>query len=450
MLQGEEVGATAEAEASIVDSCYDGCGASGSGGYGAGSGASGANANAYAAAGGAGIAAGGAGALPFMQGDVGFTCGEVTFGGLGATLGHPNFGCSHLNLAENGSPMPQDRIFFGYRHWENPVETDVFSSPGVDNSATLNVDRYTFGFEKTFLRGLMSLELRVPFNSQLTNNMYIEDVHGDSGGTIPVTSTEFNLGDVAFAFKGILLQRRCWAITGGLGVKLPTAPDVTIEAHVDDDGFDIGNDEVDAYLDIRAMVANETVCLSPFIGYTCRPTNRFFSQGFLQIEIPLNETQAVMGIEGTFTDVTDVTNSFPISGVLGPHDGAELTWQTLMRLNMQFGYWLYQNPCARHVDAIAAIFEVHYTTTLEDAETLGPHTLINGWQIDGVTPGGSHSDVTVEVGNLANRVDIVNLGFATPVKMGCTEITPGVTVPLSTGDNKPFDWEFALMVNRRF
>ena len=422
-----------------------GTGGYGTGGYGTGAGAAGTGA--YGAAGGAGAAGPGAGAAPFIQGDAGFACGVVRYGEFDAVLGHPFFGCSRLNLAENGSPMPVDRAFVVYRHFQDAIATDIFSTEEEDNSASLSVDRVTFGLEKTMFCGLMSLELRVPFNNQLVTNIYIQDDQDDSHGTIPVSSEEFALGNVGFALKARLYQRCDLAISAGFGVKLPTGNDVTIDVDVDNDYFEFGEAEIDADFHVRSIVANETVDITPFIGFSyvprCRP---FFSQGFLQIDIPVNPTHAVVGVDGWLED----EERFELSGVYGAHDGVELSWQTLMRLNLQLGYYLYRNPCG-YVNSVAGLCEFHYTTTLNDANTL-EETLIYGSDLDYVTgeETPTHESLTIQVGNLANRVDIANVVLATAIGVGKTEITPGFTIPLSTGDNKPFDWEFALMINRRF
>ncbi len=442
---------------SCCDPCYDPCygsGGAGAGGYGAGGtgalgGAGTGGTGAYGAAGGAGAAGAGAGAAPFIQGDAGFACGVLRVGEFNATLGHPFFGCSRLNLAENGSPMPVDRAFVVYRHFEDVIETDVFSTPAQDNSASLSVDRVTFGLEKTMLCGLMSLELRVPFNNQLASNLHVEDYEGRYLGTIPVSSEEFALGNVGFALKAKVIERRNFAVSAGFGVKLPTGSDVTLDVDVFNNNFEVQGDTVAADFTVRSMIANETVDLTPFIAYSYVPRGRrFFSQGFMQFDVPLNQTHAVLANEG---QLIGPGGTHTWSDAYGAHDGVEMAWQTLMRTNLQFGYYLHRDPCARYVNSVAGLLEFHYTTTLNDADSLG-ETLISGSTLDSITSStpGTHDPVTLEVGNLANRVDIVNLVLATAIEAGRTEITPGFTIPLSDGDDKPFDWEFALMINRRF
>ena len=408
----------------------------------AGPGAAGLGAAAEFAAG-VGIAAAGSAALPLIQGDAGFACGVVTFtnnygGRFQAQIGHPWFGCSRLNLAENGTPIPQDRFFAVYRHFEKVGKTDLLSSPGIDNTAELDVDRITFGVERTLWDGLMSFEARLPFAVQLDSDIDIayatDAVTGaETTSNIPVAGTDFEIGNVALAWKMMLAEFGALRLSGGVGASLPTGHDVTIRADIDDDfGTLIPGQPFEGR--IRSMIANETVFLTPFLGYAFhKPQSRFFTQGFLQFDVPMNKTRAVVGISGNV--VLD-----PDTGFLGIAHETDLAWQTLMRLNTQFGYWLYRKPSASLLNGIAALLEVHWTSTLVDAD-LTEDFLI--YEFAG-------QEARITIGNIANRVDIVNLTLGSAIEMGRAEITPGFTIPLSTGDQKPFDWEFTLLANYRY
>jgi hypothetical protein len=63
-------------------------------------------------------------------------------------------GDRRFKVAENVSPIPRDRILFNYNHFHNSL-TDI-------NGASRDLDRFTFGFEKTFLHGRASIETRLP------------------------------------------------------------------------------------------------------------------------------------------------------------------------------------------------------------------------------------------------------------------------------------------------
>lgn len=414
----------------------------------------------------AGISVGAGAALPYMMGDVGYACGTLRFSNSFASISHPAWGCSRLNLAENGSPLPQDRIFVDYRHFHSVVGTDVFSNAeiGVDNSAVLDVNRVVFGFEKKFASDLMSFEVRLPFNSQITSDIEVNQTQTTDPNNypnvtgVPITSEAFQLGNVGLAVKGILYEDCVVTVTSGLGVKLPTAPDVTIRADVNDTQFRIYDPsfpgataadryiEVPANLKIRAMVANESVDLVPFFAMAYRPTQRLFAQSMLQVNVPVNPTRGVLGVSGSLNGAP--IGAFPLPAPGAPVNGgiaeeASLSWQALMRLNAQVGYWVYTNPTGR-LTAVAAYFEANWSTTLNDADRLGPVTLIPA------IPGTLPSPLTLDLGNEANRVDIVNVGAGLEFEMGRWAFSPGMVVPVSVDDNKPFDYEVDMRINRRF
>lgn len=414
----------------------------------------------------AGIAVGAGAALPYLMGDVGYACGTLRFSNSFASLSHPAWGCSRLNLAENGSPIPQDRIFVDYRHFHSVVGTDVFSNAqiGVDNSAVLDVNRFVLGFEKKIFNDLMSFEVRLPFNSQISSSIEINhmqttdpNIYPNVTG-VPINSEAFQLGNAGLSLKGILYEDCVVTVSGGLGVKLPTAPDVTIRTDVNDTKFRIYDPsfpgatpadryiEVPANLKIRAMVANETVDLVPYLALAYRPTQRLFAQSMLQINVPVNPTRGVLGVSGSLGGAP--IGAFPAPAPGDPVNGgiaeeASLSWQTIMRLNAQVGAWLYTNPTGR-LTGVAAYFEANWTTTLNDADTLGPVALIPA------IPGTLPTPLELTLGNEANRVDIVNVGAGMEFEMGRWAVSPGAVVPVSVGDNKPFDYEVDVRINRRF
>jgi len=80
-------------------------------------------------------------------------CGSLSFQGVvGITFEHPTFNCNRLNIAENNSPTPRDRVYFQYNHFHNITELDILGGFLWDNRGTndLSIDRFTFGLEKSF------------------------------------------------------------------------------------------------------------------------------------------------------------------------------------------------------------------------------------------------------------------------------------------------------------
>ncbi len=107
-------------------------------------------------------------------------------------------------LADNASPLPQDRVFLGDTHFNDVLLT----ADGVD------VDRFAPGFEKTFSDRLFSFEARFPFATTLSSDIV-------RGGVTNEDEVEF--GNVALTLKALLYQYNGVSIAGGLGLSLPTA-----------------------------------------------------------------------------------------------------------------------------------------------------------------------------------------------------------------------------------
>jgi hypothetical protein len=372
--------------------------------------------------------------VPNMIGDtLSGSCAAERFSGvIATTLLHPTFACSRLNIAEDNSPIPRDRFYVQYNHFENITDTSVF---GVDRS--FPIERYTFGLEKTFFDGLLSAEVRIPFAQELTSNLPLVDVQGASN--IPNFNQPVEFGNMSVVTKLLLFRGSTLAVSSGLGLNLPTARDVRIHTRIDDESFphnpegiallqSVGLTPAPIHLQYDTIFRNNTVNLSPFLAGVWAPNKRLFAQGFFQVDVPLNKSEisTVGVVEGT-----------PVPSISRPVEE-----QTLMRLNAGLGYWLLRNPCARWVTGIAPTVEVHYTTTLEDANIAHasvPISFARPFAVD------------FDIGNLANRVDVVDLTLGNTLELANRlTVATGFVIPLSQGDNKPFDFEFTLQLNYRF
>ena len=272
-----------------------------------------------------GAAAGPRSFAPHMIGDF-FGGGGVYINDSGFLIGPvPSAGGDRrFKIAENNSPVPVDRVFFTYNHFQGALR----APDGTHRS----LDRYTFGVEKTFLNGWCSLDLRIPFATGLASNQY--DVPTQS-----VMGTEF--GNVALAFKGILHETDRCALTAGLGVVFPTG---------DDGSLTIGTDQL--------VIKNEAFHLQPFLGWLWTPGDRWFFEAFAQVDLDAN------GNSSTLTRLNLPT--------VYPGDFYD---QNLLFLDFNFGYYIYKNSNAYGLTGIAPVCELHYTTTLQDTRVL---TMGNG------------------------------------------------------------------------
>lgn len=386
---------------------------------------------------------------PFMIGDQsGGGCGGLLVGGLlRVTLEHPTFGCSRLNVAENNSPLPRDRVYFRYNHFVNATNTDVFSDSPGGGANSLNIDRFTFGAEKTFFGGMTSVEIRAPFSRGLTSALAVQDFQGATNLPLNDYATEF--GNMNVLAKALLLQNSTWAVSLGAGVNIPTQQDVRISVNIHDDNFLLSgpgvnlppNTTAGINADIAGIVHNQTVNLSPFIGALYTPNDRFFGQGFFQVDCPLNSSNVSMSGQGNayrYNGSAITPESINIPSVQG-----SVAQQLLARVNLGVGYWLVRQPEARFLTGFAPTIECHYTGTLDNAQIVS--------QSVPVSIGNNTIDTSVQVGNLANQIHIVNMILGGTAEINRRlYISAGFGIPLTWGVNRPYDFEFNTFANYRF
>jgi len=413
--------------------------------------------------------------VPFMIGDTGAgTC--VSYGGISeVALGHPTLGCSRLNISEGNTPLPTDRVYFSYRHFHNASETLVFANPG-----DFNIDRFTMAGERTFFDGMMSAEIRLPLEYRLTSELSTNIVQFDppsipgfQPGINPlVGGRRTELANMSMIFKALLLEREDFALSTGLGVTLPTAQDVRYNATIDTFVVEGALTALNV-AQIDSVASNETVYLAPFMSWLYKPSGRFFHQGFLQVEVAANPSHVHTNAAGRYTfdlnndnffdpnDPTDGTLAFvtPPLPVVGFGSGlatAELQPQTLMRLNLGFGYVLHENRRSDWIQKLTGLFEVHYTGTLSDANIsqVPLNLLFNGVPVAPDNPIFDDPNFdnlnNLSIGNRANQVHIVNLTAGLSANMGNLVVTHGFTAPVTNSQNRGFDFEYNLQVQRPF
>ncbi len=261
-----------------------------------------------------GATAGSYSVAPNMIGD--HFGGTFLFGSNGVHTVSLAGGDRRFKIAENVSPVPQDRVFFNYNHFENAL-SDV-------NNANRSLDRFTFGFEKTFWDGNASLEARLPFASGLNSSQTF--------GVADTQATE--LGNLALAFKTNLLSGCNWMLSGGTGISIPTGDDF----------------EVSTANALELRVKNDAVHLSPFIGYLNQLNCNAFFQGFVQADFDLSGNDVYSGARGFEGIIQD---------------------QNLLFIDASLGRWIHRscNPCDR-LTGVAAMAELHYTTTMNDADSV--------------------------------------------------------------------------------
>ncbi len=78
----------------------------------------------------------------------------------------PGGAIPRFKMAEDTSPMPTDRGYFIYDYYGGVPYN------GVAAGNSINLTAFTPGFEKTFLDGAMSVEVRLPMASTLNNTIF--------------------------------------------------------------------------------------------------------------------------------------------------------------------------------------------------------------------------------------------------------------------------------------
>ncbi|NQU23535.1 MAG: hypothetical protein HQ567_19820 [Candidatus Nealsonbacteria bacterium] len=291
----------------------------------------------------------------------------------------PIGGIRNLKIADNSKALPTDRAYFTYHHFQNALE--VFNW-GTGTQA-FSLDRYTVGAEKTFVDGLWSVELRLPFTA--APRLSIGLIQNDNQ----------NVDNLTIIAKRLVYSGEQTVVAVGLALNLPTAGNVT------------GVGGVSNY-----TLHNDAVHLAPFIGFARTPTDRFFYQGFLQADVAANGSV----IEFNNTQI----------GVLNE--------QSLLYVDAATGYWFYRDPTAGFLKGLAGLLELHYTTTLEDADSVS----------------GNDGSNLLTLGNLANRIDLLHLTVGLQAEVGMTSFSIGAVLPVQEDSYRVCDAEVQVFVNRRF
>jgi hypothetical protein len=192
---------------------------------------------------------------------------------------------SGFKIADDDSPTPTDRVFFGYNYFDglrgqggivsspfasntitgapvttfpssstiatitttNSTTTSSKASPPLSPVPQVDLNREMFGFEKTCLDGYASFEVRVPIYQSMNESIANGGFAGDS------------FGDVTTVFKFALVKETDRVFSVGLATTFPTG-----QAIAGDDGS------------IRAVL------FQPFVGFY-RGYGDFFVQGFTSL-----------------------------------------------------------------------------------------------------------------------------------------------------------------------
>jgi hypothetical protein len=329
---------------------------------------------------------------PNMFGDLsGFYARAGTYGLSGASLPLVGIG-GRMKIADDDNALPQDRVFFLYNHFNDALNVSSFTTGGAPVTHSFDLDRYTIGIEKTFLDQSCSVELRMPFTNAFDYSTSLNDFAASDG---PV-------GNLVVVLKGLLYASDTTAAAVGTGLSTPT-----------------GSNAAGMAQDVQFTVHNQSLHLMPFAGFLHNFNDRLFCQGFLQCDVPVN---------GNRIDYVDpITPGYGSFGVLRD--------QPLLYADLCTGCWLRRNQDACWLTGLAALVELHYTSTLQNADI-----------VSGVAAGEPFL-----FGNFSNRQDLLNMTFGLHAEIAHqTVFRVAGAVPLRNGDERVFDAEVLAQVERRF
>lgn len=314
-------------------------------------------------------------------------------------------------IAENNSPVPQDRVYFAYNFFRSAYGFETNSTPLApfdpedpttfprDRSGNLNVNRFTVGIEKTFFFEDMSLELRVPM---VTTDAFSTPAATDPTATAFRAGTQDVIGKLALNFKQVLFDwygdRSSGVLTWGAGFAFPTAR----------------GGEVDVY-DARFNISDSAIHFSPYLAFLTTGESGWFFQGFFQFDIANTRLKVR---DGTGTEV------------------GRYHLPNLAHIDLGLGYWLYHNQHRRMLLGVAPVFEFHYTGQMQTFEPVAFNL-------------SSPSTVSmVQLNHLDRRRDLFNVTGGFHVAMTkWMNVRAAAVLPLRDDPDRDFDAEFVFQMD---
>ena len=289
---------------------------------------------------------------------------------INVPLGGSNVG--REKISENNSPEPRARFFWNYNFFN-----DV-------NVGLGDVNRNSFGFEQPTSNGIFSVAFRFPFAGTLDVDQVL--------GTMGARNTQF--GDVTVIGKVALWRYNDFLLSLGTGVTVPTAKDARL----------FSNPQTQVM-----QLNHQAVRLLPYLAMMQSNDTGWYWQSFVQLDIAANGDPLLFDASGA--NLTRI-------GVLQE--------PTALFVDFGVGRWIMGDP-GQGAPAVAATAELHYSGTLQDADTVMSNDLA--------------------VTSIVNRYDRLQLtaGLNVALTSGIS-IRPAMVVPLTQNDQL-MDYEAMVQMN---
>ena len=267
-----------------------------------------------------------------------------------------------MKIADGGTVLPQDRFFMRY----NYVDAVRYSNSGV------GLSRFVPGFERRVAGGLASLELRAPIAaSTIGTNTY-------DGLGISSDSTS-RMGNLTLIGKALLVERESLAISGGLGIALPSARDTHINSVAGSSLLEISNDSVH---------------LMPYLAGLYMPNENWFVQSFVQYDVAANGNRVAMNANGT-----------------GLQNVGKLNDRSALALDTGLGCWLYRSDDTRGLTGVLPMLELHHNFAIGDLDQVAAGRFLVGDFTSSSNQTTLTAGTSLEFSQRAN----VSVGYSTPL-----------------------------------
>lgn len=305
-------------------------------------------------------------------------------------------------VTQNMAAVPSNRVFLTQAIYPDAYPRKV------------SFQQYTFGMERTLemfgeQMGLLSFEARIPISVQPPLNITT------SSASPPPNNVVAEFGNVCFVVKGLLCGNCHYSLTAGLGIDVPTQPDVNAAI--------TGGP--------RFRVANNIVGLAPYLSGQYQPTRRLSATGVSVLHVAAGSDRVVYnrGATGSFAAFDR---------------REEFSQATAVQLSGSLAYLLCE---CKNQDGFAWFFpilELDYVGSLQDARPIIFH--------DPFLAAASGSDIAA-VAPLNQRTNFLAAQLGTKFRF-CRYIDIGVAGIVPIGNQGQgagsFDWGLQVQSSIRF
>jgi hypothetical protein len=327
-----------------------------------------------------------------------FEGGTAVFLGPGAFVDGDDWNVQYSYARTIGGPGESPVILAGPDVATRRVKIAENFSPEVRDRAYMNysyfnntfgglgdVNRWVLGLEKILVDDMVSVEFRLPMATTLGSR---QDINSPG-------ARNYELGNLTTILKVVMLRDAGSIWTAGMGVTAPLADDARLMQGTQ------------TLLRIR----NEAVNLMPFAAVLKRLNEDVAVQLYTQIDVDVNGNEISGNLAG---------GPLPVLG--------QLRDSTLMHIDASYHHVLLRQSRREMLREVIGNAELHYTGSLEKAD------VVRG---NGLT-----------ITDLAERFDVVNATFSSHWVLGDNVVvTPGMSIPLTTGTNRQFNFEAILQLN---